>query len=117
MCSAGNARDKGNADGRNVAAIAQFGILPDGRVEWGIGTAFPLLSVTREEVAPVPSHPGTFSLRVPFSKKVLMAKVSLLSSDQPGEVVVTAQTIGQTLQRSGMDWHDLAAIVSGEGKR
>ena len=45
-----------------------------------------------------------------------MAKVSLLSSDQPGEVVMTAQTFGQTLQRTGMDWHDLAAIVSGEGK-
>ena len=41
----------------------------------------------------------------------------LLSSDQPGEVVATARAIGQTLQRGGMDWHDLAALVSGEGKR
>jgi hypothetical protein len=40
----------------------------------------------------------------------------LLSSDQPGEVVATARAIGQTLKR-GMDWHDLAALVSGEGKR
>ena len=65
----GDAHDKGDADGRNVAAIAQFGILPDGRVEWGIDTAFPPLSVTREEVVPVPSHPGTFSLRVTFQRK------------------------------------------------
>jgi hypothetical protein len=41
----------------------------------------------------------------------------LLASDQPGEVVATARAIGQTLQRGGMDWHDLAALVSGEGKR
>jgi hypothetical protein len=41
----------------------------------------------------------------------------LLSSDQPGEVVATARAIGQTLQRGGMDWHDLAALVSGESKR
>ena len=41
----------------------------------------------------------------------------LLSSDQPGEVVATARAIGQTLQRGGMDWHDLAALISGEGKR
>jgi hypothetical protein len=41
----------------------------------------------------------------------------LLASDQPGEVVTTAWAIGQTLQRGGMDWHDLAALVSGEGKR
>jgi hypothetical protein len=41
----------------------------------------------------------------------------LLSSDQPGEVVATARAIGQTLQRGGMDWHDLAVLVSGEGKR
>ena len=40
----------------------------------------------------------------------------LLSSDQPGEVVATARAIGQTLRRGGMDWHDLAALVSGEGK-
>ena len=33
----------------------------------------------------------------------------LLSSDQPGEVVATARAIGATLQRGGMDWHDLAA--------
>jgi hypothetical protein len=41
----------------------------------------------------------------------------LLSSDQPGEVVATARAIGQTLQRGGMDWHDLAALVCGEAKR
>ena len=41
----------------------------------------------------------------------------LLASDQPGEVVATARAIGQTLQRGGMDWHDFAAVVSGEGKR
>ena len=41
----------------------------------------------------------------------------LLSSDQPGEVVATARAIGQTLQRGDMDWHDLAALVLGEGKR
>lgn len=41
----------------------------------------------------------------------------LLSSGQPGEVVATARAIGQTLKRGGMDWHDLAALVSGEGKR
>jgi hypothetical protein len=41
----------------------------------------------------------------------------LLASDQSGEVVATARAIGQTLQRGGMDWHDLAALVSGEGKR
>ena len=41
----------------------------------------------------------------------------LLSSDQPGEVVATARAIDQTLQRGGLDWHDLAALVSGEGKR
>jgi hypothetical protein len=41
----------------------------------------------------------------------------LLASNQSGEVVATARAIGQTLQRGGMDWHDLAALVSGEGKR
>lgn len=41
----------------------------------------------------------------------------LLSSDQPSEVVATARAIGLTLQRGGMDWHDLAALVSGKGKR
>jgi hypothetical protein len=41
----------------------------------------------------------------------------LLSSDQAGEVVTTARAIGQTLKRGGMDWHDLAALVSGKGKR
>ena len=48
----------------------------------------------------------------------LLAKLlPLLASDQPGEVVATARAIGQTLQRGGMDWHDFAAMVSGEGKR
>jgi hypothetical protein len=32
-------------------------------------------------------------------------------------VVATARAIGATLQRGGMDWHDLAAVVSGEAKR
>jgi hypothetical protein len=31
--------------------------------------------------------------------------------------VAAARAIGQTLQRIDMDWHDLAALVSGEGKR
>ena len=56
--------------------------------------------------------------RQPFSLGPRLAKLlPLLSSDQPGEVVATAQAIGQTLQRGGMDWHDLAALVLGEGKR
>ena len=41
----------------------------------------------------------------------------LLASDQPGEVVATARAIDLTLRRGGMDWHDLAALVSCEGKR
>lgn len=32
-------------------------------------------------------------------------------------MVATARAIGQTLQRGGMDWHDLVALVSGKGKR
>jgi hypothetical protein len=32
-------------------------------------------------------------------------------------MMAAAQTFGQTLQRGGMDWHDFAALVSGEGKR
>jgi hypothetical protein len=46
-----------------------------------------------------------------------LAKLPLLSSDQPGEVLATARAIGQTLQRGGMDWHDLAALVADGGKR
>ena len=41
----------------------------------------------------------------------------LLSGDQPGEVVATARATGQTSRRGGMDWYDLVALVSGEGKR
>ncbi len=32
----------------------------------------------------------------------------MLSSPVPGEVVATAAAIGRTLNRAGMDWHDLA---------
>ncbi|MBL6079692.1 hypothetical protein JMJ56_16865 [Belnapia sp. T18] len=41
----------------------------------------------------------------------------LLSSDQPGEVVATARAIGLTLKRGGLDWHDLAALVTSAAKR
>ncbi len=34
--------------------------------------------------------------------------VAMLSSPVPGEVVATAAAIGRTLDRAGMDWHDLA---------
>ena len=40
----------------------------------------------------------------------------LLASDQPGEVLATARAIGATLQRGGMDWHDLAALVTSAAK-
>lgn len=73
----GDAHDDGDADGRNVAAVAQFGMLPDGRVERGIGTAFPLPSVTREEV---PGRPGTFSLRVTLPEEAQIAGVGLAYS-------------------------------------
>jgi hypothetical protein len=32
-------------------------------------------------------------------------------------VVATVRAIGAILRRGGLDWHDLAAVVSGEGKR
>ena len=34
--------------------------------------------------------------------------VAMLSSPVAGEVVATAAAIGRTLDRAGMDWHDLA---------
>ena len=40
----------------------------------------------------------------------------LLGSDQPGEVVATARAIDVTLKRGGMDWHDLAALVTSAAK-
>ena len=42
---------------------------------------------------------------------------AVADSHQPGEMMATAQTFGQTLQRGGMNWHDFAALVSGEGER
>jgi hypothetical protein len=35
----------------------------------------------------------------------------LLGSDQPDEVVATAQAIGHTLKSAGLDWHHLAALI------
>jgi len=32
-------------------------------------------------------------------------------------VVITAQVIGVTLKRGGMDWHDLAVVVTSAAKR
>jgi hypothetical protein len=32
-------------------------------------------------------------------------------------VVATVRAIGAILRRGGLDWHDLAALVSSEGKR
>jgi hypothetical protein len=35
-----------------------------------------------------------------------------LASDSPGEVHATAQAIKRTLDRAGLDWHDLAARLT-----
>ncbi|WP_237482647.1 hypothetical protein [Lichenibacterium dinghuense] len=37
-----------------------------------------------------------------------------LASDQAGEVVATAAAIGRTLAGAGLDWHDLAARLTGQ---
>ena len=41
----------------------------------------------------------------------LAKMIPLLSSDQPGEVVATAQAIGRKLSAVGCDFHDLAAAI------
>lgn len=38
-----------------------------------------------------------------------------LASEHDGEVVATARAIGRTLAAAGMDWHALAAAVTGKG--
>jgi hypothetical protein len=73
----GDAREEASADGRNVTAVAQFGILPDGRVERGFGSAFPPPTVTREEV---PGSPGILSLRVVLPQEALIAGIGLAYS-------------------------------------
>lgn len=42
---------------------------------------------------------------------------ALLGSSQDGEVIAAARAIGRTLERAGMDWHALAALVSSEVTR
>lgn len=44
----------------------------------------------------------------PRLKKLL----TMLSSNQPGEVVSTAAAIGRTLAGAGLTWHDLAAALA-----
>jgi hypothetical protein len=36
----------------------------------------------------------------------------MLSSDQPGEVAAAARAIGRTLKSAGVDWHDLAGLLT-----
>ncbi len=38
--------------------------------------------------------------------------IPLLASDKDGEVVATARAIGRQLQKTGSDWHDLAARLT-----
>src|SRR4051812_44640991 len=62
-------------------------------------------------------HTRCVSAWTPIWGPNLTWTAAVADSHQPGEMMAAAQTFGQTLQRGGMDWHDFAALVSGEGKR
>jgi hypothetical protein len=43
--------------------------------------------------------------------------VTLLGSPVDGEVLAAVRAVGRTLEAAGMDWHALAALVTGETVR
>ncbi len=49
---------------------------------------------------------------LPAIAQRLAKLVPVLGSDQPGEVVAAADAIGRALRGAGLDWHDLAVLVS-----
>jgi hypothetical protein len=59
--------------------------------------------------------PSLFHLGViEMASERLKKLVLMLSSDHDGEIVAAARSIGRSLKDTGLDWHWLAAQLSGE---